>query len=482
MRRNILLWLLVFLTLSIPSTIGHPSTDPRGDLLDRNGNPTTGEPYLDIIEISLVIDGDNYVGTITLGGDVPSKAAEPSIFIEWDFMIDADKNPKTSSWGKVPLLINDIGVDYMVRLCLLENDRWGQIYNGPKNSFQGIDYEVDENMIKLTFSPEDVGGSTNFNFVVLVRKYGNKGAPDALQMFDKAPDEGHYSLEAGSVTYIRTTTGLTSLPTLSMEFNHATVYYSQGNEKRAKDIGEAFEYAYAFLQQDFPQAPSQRFTIYVYNTQEDLVQGLIKFSGFPPSSAEFFKRGGAPRPLNYIMHVSPSFNWHTVAHELTHTFIEEYSGRAYLDIKWLDEGLAEYEAWRCVSNEPRHRQEEEVFKHTAWNTIKSRVKLYPLEELATEEQWVKEMKAGHSNYIYSQSFLIVSYLVSHYGLDEVKEILRKVQEGATASAAVETVLGKTETEILNEFTKASESEVFRAPKQSPSPCKRPLSVFQKLMR
>jgi len=194
------------------SVIGQSYIDPRGDLLDKNRNPTTGEPYLDIIEITLVSSGSEYVGTIKLDGDVPSKTADPSIFIEWDFMLDTDKNPNTSPWGRAPLLVNDIGVDYMVRLCLLGDDRWGEIYDGLKNSFYGIDSYVADNQIKLTFSPEDIRGSTCFDFVVLVRKYGNKGAPDALLIFDKAPGEGHFRFEEGSVTYIPRVSALPNLP------------------------------------------------------------------------------------------------------------------------------------------------------------------------------------------------------------------------------------------------------------------------------
>ena len=253
-----------------------------------------------------------------------------------------------------------------------------------------------------------------------------------------------------------------SLPNLSMQFPHTTVYYNEGNEERGKDMGEAFEYAYTYLQQDFPKVPPN-FKIYVYVTQGDLVQGLIKFSGFSPTEANFFARGGAPRPLRYVMHVSPQFNWHSVAHELTHTFIEEYSGTAFLNVKWLDEGLAEYEAWKCVSTNPMHSQEEKSFRRSSLNAVdqlKSRDALYLLEELTTDQQWVKEMKAGNSYYIYSEAYLVVSYLASSYGIDQTKSILKEVQKGIKASEAVETVLEKTQTEILDEFKNAPESVIF----------------------
>ena len=465
MRRLLFGLFLILLIIDVINVVGQPITDPSGDFLDKTGKPATGEQYLDIIEANLGVADNNYVGTIKLAGDIPVKTSSSSIFIEWDFMIDADKNPSTAPWGAFPLLVNDIGVDYMVRLCLLDNNRWGQTFDGPKNSFHDITSQVAGNEIKLPFSPSDIGGSTNFDFTILVRKYGERGAPNALLAFDKAPEKGHYTFQEGAVTI--QTTGYGELPIISMKFTHATVYYNQGNDERAKDIGEAFEYAYEYLQKDFPETPTQSFKIHVYRTQEDLVQGLIRYSGFSAAAAKFFESSGAPRPIGYVMHVSPQFNWHTVAHELTHTFIEKYSGRAFMNIKWLDEGLAEYEAWKCVSANPLHSQEEESFKSNALytvNQLKNRDMIYPLSKLTTDEQWTREMSAGNSLNIYSQAYLVVSHLVSSYGMDKVKSILKEVQNGAPSSEAVKTVLGKTQSDILDEF-----KETLAAPTPTPTP-------------
>lgn len=336
----------------------------------------------------------------------------------------------------------------------------GEIYDAANKRFQRADFRVEGNQITLMFSPSNIGGSTHFDFVILVRKYQN-----SLLVFDKAPDAGHYTFQA-EASIVKTSTSAQSyqrLPNIPMEFEHATVYYNQDNFERARDIGEAFEYAYAFLRKDFGQAPARRFTVYVYKTQSDLVEGLIEFSGFSRGTAEFFRDGGAPRPINCIMHVSPQFKWKNVAHELTHTYIEEYSGSAYRNIKWLDEGLAEYEAYKCMSEDPKHRQEAQAQRESALNTVnklKSENALYPLGDLSTEGQWVKEMSAGKSNYIYAEAFLVVAYMISSQGMEKTKLILREVQNGATASEAVRTILGITQEELLERFKTASVSEIF----------------------
>lgn len=459
---------VILLSAILVNAAAQPLTDPTGDLLDSEGKPTAGEPYLDIIEVGLSQDGNNFVGTIKFNDNVPSKTSDPSVFIEWSLMIDSDRNPSTHPWGSWPLTVNDIGVDYMVELCADGSSRWGRIYDGPHDTLRGGNAKVQGNTITVTFSPSDIGGSTNFDYVALIRKYGQAGAPDALSVFDKAPNSGHYAFQATvNVTQTTTTTALSEqrLPSLPMEFTHATVYYNKGNEARARDMGDAFEYAYDHLEQDFPASPSGKFKLYVYKTRADLIQGLIAFSGMSPSQAEWYRQTGAtPRPIRNIMHVSPNFGWHDVAHELTHTFIQEYSGDAYWQIKWLDEGLAGYEEWRCVLTDRAHSKEAEEFRQNSWQAfseLKTRGGPYPLNELTTDSQWTKLMEGGKSWYIYSEAFVVVAYLSSTYTPNKVIPILKKVEVGIAPPEAVKTVLGTTQEEILDAVGKASQSAIFQ---------------------
>ncbi len=468
MKRSFFGFFLILLLLNITSTYCISLTDQEGDLLDKNGKPTVDESYLDIVEANLELVDDNFIGLIRLKGNIPSKTNESDIFVEWDFMIDADRKSSTSPCGHMPLFVNDLGVDYMVRLCLQDDTRWAQIYNAPQNDWFGIDSKISGSEIKLIFTPSEIGGFKNFDFVVLVRKYSDGGVTDELIAFDKTPSKGHYTFEAGLISV--ETKESKGLPDLSIDFTHATIYYNKGNEERANETGEALEYTFSCIQKDF-STPTEKLKIYVYRTQTDLVNGLVTYSGFTPSFAKLFENNSAPRPFNYTIHIGPQFNWHHIAHEITHSFIEEYSGEAYLNIKWLDEGFAEYEAWKCISSNPLHSQEAETVKNNALdvvNQLKSRDTLYQLNELATEDQWIKEIEAGNSNLIHSQSFLVVTYLVSNYGIEKVKLILEEVQNGATATEAVENIMLKTENEIMNDFKKASESEIFKTFESTPT--------------
>ena len=175
---------------SVRDVAGGPLTDPKAGLLEANENSAVGESYLHIVESNLTYDLGNYVGMIKVGGDVPIKTGNSSTIIEWGFMIDADRNVGTSLGG----LVNDIGIDYVVRLCLQGDRQWAEVYNATNDRSRGIDYEVKGNQITLTFHLPS--GSVfsdqygpNFDFVVLVREHVN----NTFVIFDKAPNEGHYN-------------------------------------------------------------------------------------------------------------------------------------------------------------------------------------------------------------------------------------------------------------------------------------------------
>jgi len=439
--------------------------DPTGDIFDNQGRQVTSEAYLDIVDVELTGFDGSYRALIRVKDALPSSVTDPTIFLEWDLMVDVDQNPGTHPWGPWGLLDNGIGVDLLVRLMLGPSGQGyrAEVFNVATRNSVGIDFKVDGATVQLNFDDKSLGvvPPKAFDFVFTARKYGNYGRAGSELALDKAPNEGHFTFSDGRLSIITVKHGL---PTEKLQTDHAAVFYNQGNEKYARYIGDGFEFAYRTLQQDFPKVPAQNFKIYVYLTQDDLVQGIVTFSGFSQETAQFFKQvGGAPRPIDYVMHVGPYWDWVVVAHELTHTFIEEYSGKAYLQIKWLDEGLANYESWKCVSSNTEHSQEAENYRESAWkafNDLKNTNGLFPLSQLTTEAQWSELMTANQP--IYPEAFVVVTYLASTYGSSKIIPILEKIQNGTSESDAVKMILGKTESEILEAAKNAPESEIFGA--------------------
>ncbi len=168
--------------------------DPGGDLFNSRGNPTSGEGDLDIVGVELAREGFDYVARIKLLGTLPTGISDPSVFIEWDLLVDCDRNPNTRSWGPWPLIDNGLGVDMLVRLCLSSDGYSGHIlsWEGDNQTYLPIDYSVNEGIAELRFDPFLIQNPAAFDYVVAVREYvGNQVTAD------KSPNRGHATFPVG---------------------------------------------------------------------------------------------------------------------------------------------------------------------------------------------------------------------------------------------------------------------------------------------
>ncbi len=164
--------------------------DAEGDFVRGDG-----EPYLDIVEVKLALIEGVYVCAIRLAGDVPSRLDDPELFIEWDLMIDADRDPSTAIWPGNVEFLNDLGVEYMVRLCLKGGDQYAEVFTRSRSGSQRqrIGFHVVGSEIRLLFLPSHIGGAKAFDFLTVARLYGEGGLPHALLCYDKTPEDGHYT-------------------------------------------------------------------------------------------------------------------------------------------------------------------------------------------------------------------------------------------------------------------------------------------------
>jgi len=164
------------------------SDDPVGDLFNSKGSPTTGEGSLDIAGVELACEESGYVARINLLGTLPTSVPDPSVFIEWDLLIDSDRNANTRSWGPFALIDNGLGVEVLIRACLSSDGYTGHALTWPggNETYSAIDYAVDDGVIELHFDQFLIGTPAAFDYVVAVRKYvGNQ------MTADKSPDRGH---------------------------------------------------------------------------------------------------------------------------------------------------------------------------------------------------------------------------------------------------------------------------------------------------
>lgn len=113
----VFLLLGVIVPMQVSLVVAQAFTDPAGDQFDSEGRPVAAEPYFDIVEVELIRSGAEYTARLKMNAPLPSTLGDPSLFAEWDVLVDIDQNRDTHPWFW-PLLDNDIGVDLLIRLML----------------------------------------------------------------------------------------------------------------------------------------------------------------------------------------------------------------------------------------------------------------------------------------------------------------------------------------------------------------------------
>jgi hypothetical protein len=425
--------------------------DGENDFFDGQGNKATGESYLDIREGTVTKTGNFWVYTWTMSGPLPTSMPDPTVVLRWDCYVDMDCNSGTGLNDS--LLCNDIGADAICRLEFSDGKYKTSVFNATTNaSYGNFDFMMNGNGFEGRV--QSSSGMRKFNFVCVARKFQKNEGKLALIAIDKAPNAGHYHFDLDQVMGVDANVA-SGLPTETLESANATIFYNKGADNSAKWYREGFEYAYLEIGKKYGLYAKQKFKLYVYNSQADLVQGLQKISGWSSGDAQYYDSpGAAPRPLNYVMHIPPSMAWQTVAHEYTHTLLEELSGTTYQSIKWLDEGLADYVSYSIMLN-PKYNDSADSFAKLAVSNVKSAAKngeLRNIQLISTAQQWhASNYGTSARDLQYSESFVITSYMAEKYRIEKCFGILKSMYKGESQTSAIYTNLGITQADLYANF-------------------------------
>lgn len=241
-----------------------------------------------------------------------------------------------------------------------------------------------------------------------------------------------------------------SIKPASISSNHCEIFSEEHvSQERAQEIGQFYEKAYIGVGEDLGAYPSKKMKIYVYNSQKSLVQGLVRFNGFSYDSAKFFAKGGAPRPWNYTIHVPPHKDLSFIVHEYTHCVIEELSGKAYMSIKWLDEGLAEFEAYKLAQKE----------RHWSCFLVKSSIEsgdFIPLKKISSGQQW-HNIRRTKRTLMYSEALIAVDFFIKKYGIKNGVQVLKLVNKNYSQNKALKKTIGTN----LKQFEKHMKSWIIQ---------------------
>jgi hypothetical protein len=170
----------------------HINTDGQNDLFDLTGKPISGYPYLDIVTEWIERRSENWAITINLREKYP-ESVDPNSVVEWDIMVDADNDINTG-W-KSAQLFNDLGIDYYISVSRMGSNfvASAQRTLDSSTSYPNyVHYSYSGNLITIEFSPNTIGDSKSFSFLVLARYYSKIGDPQSLVAADKVPNASHY--------------------------------------------------------------------------------------------------------------------------------------------------------------------------------------------------------------------------------------------------------------------------------------------------
>jgi hypothetical protein len=231
---------------------------------------------------------------------------------------------------------------------------------------------------------------------------------------------------------------------------HAAIRYPPEKEHFARELGEAFEWGLKVVAEDLGY-PSNRVTIYVYRTRQEMAEGATAILGRNRSEADGIARAGmSDRDRDSILVIGNAdtwgdFLWLVIAHEHAHGMTTERFGSAIADsARWIFEGLGEYEGLRALEAKSPEaaRAYQRGRQKVAFKALVTG-HLPQLEEIADRETWFNNINTDTHKWDrqYACAYVTVDYVIRNYGFQKFSEILKETGAGVPYGAALMKVLG-----------------------------------------
>jgi len=244
------------------------------------------------------------------------------------------------------------------------------------------------------------------------------------------------------------------------------VYHHPKDAPLAQTVVDAFEIAYISVGLDLGY-PSRKISIYIYDSPEEMVDGLVTILGYDPDYARLHTRIGATACTKYTMHFMSRIKswgpllWHAVAHEYSHGLVEEsYGTNTITSMRWLLEGLGDYEGHRTVGTKfPSYMQNWKLQRLMVTFVSLIQGRLPTLTEISTDKEWTNNIRTSLDLWDtqYAEAYVAVTYLIQTYGLAKCKSILDFLKKKPSQEEAVRASLGIS----LGEFEDAFRKHLLR---------------------
>jgi hypothetical protein len=195
--------------------------------------------------------------------------------------------------------------------------------------------------------------------------------------------------------------------------------------------------------------PQSRLEFYLFEDPQELVSvsGQILRSPGPRVSPECFALAVAATPRRGIY--CQADGWESasealdyVSHELTHQVQQGDSGQRRGLAQWFNEGLAEYvQAQVTAKHAPNYAARDRWRREAQVASAIHNSRLVRLRDLNTNQRWQQAAGSGWAGLIYSESSLVIAYLVDTYGLPAVVDVVQRTGGPIPFDAVFQEVFG-----------------------------------------
>ncbi len=236
----------------------------------------------------------------------------------------------------------------------------------------------------------------------------------------------------------------------SLETASAVVRFHVDDGPFAAQVGEAVDEAAFRLGESFGRIEG-KITAYVYATDAEMADGLVRVLGYQPWEVEAVLRVGISACSQRTLHLHRRLaKWgdallHVIVDEYSQGVIEErYGPSAALSATWIEEGLSSLLAYEAL----RHRlpQFEAWFMARSYKTAFRSLlagRMPRFTDIDTRERWYRGITRDRDTWStqYAAALMGVLYIVEQHGRDAINEVLSRHQAGVPYSVAIAEVLG-----------------------------------------
>jgi len=231
----------------------------------------------------------------------------------------------------------------------------------------------------------------------------------------------------------------------------APLYVTRGvSDEKARWMGDAIDVALT----EVPRItglplPQNRLEFYLFEDPQELVSlsGQLLRSPGPRVSPECFALAVASTPRRGIY--CQADGWESasealdyVSHELTHQVQQGDSGQRRGLAQWFNEGLAEYVQGQVTAkHSPSYSARDRWRREAQVASALHNGRLVRLRDLSTNQRWQQAAGSGWAGLIYSESSLVISYLVDTYGLPAVVDVVQRTGGPIPFDAVFQEVFG-----------------------------------------